>query len=308
MSSSIGGIITTGSSPTRLLADAAEYVGFNYKRNEQIFSKIFDVKDSKKDHEIIVKETGFGGAKLKNQGEEIAVDSMKAVARTIIYNMTYALGFNISDEARDDDQTKNQLRDRSESLGQSLKTTIEEVHARYLASNAACIDGTPFFSTSHATIGAAARSNLLATQAPISAAALADVYEMIRTMRDDRGLLINMKPKAIVVPASLEQAAFVATGSYLRPDDSTNAVNFANKAYSGVQTIVNPYLDRYMPTTPMWFVKTDVKNCLLHYRRKALEMKEVREESKNSTRFNAYERYGFGFGDFVGAFAGQLAA
>lgn len=302
MAQNLAGTITTGSNPARLMPGVRAFWGAEYNAISDIYDKIYDRVSSNKAFEMDAEETGFGLAPMKPEAEPIHYDSTKPLADTLTRNITYGLGFVISREAIEDNQYDALIPKYTRLLARSMKATKEFKGALKFANNDTSADKQPLFSKTHPVIGGT-QSNILDTQAPLTAASLEDVVVLNSMAKDARGLPIRVTPRALVVSSKNAFNAQVILKSTLDPASSNNAINpMANYLSGGV--VVNPYLDGY--ADDMWFVTTDLPEAFKYYDRRAIELSQEDEFDTENLKVKATERYGFAFIDFRGAVAGHL--
>lgn len=302
----LAGTITTGSSPRALWPGVKTWFGMEYDEHDAHFKKLYDMATSDKAYEIAVEETSFGLAPVKPEGDSVKYDSAKSLGDVKARNRAYGLGFTITREAIDDNQYHDQVQRYSRALAKSMMATKEYKGALKFCNNDKVADGKPLFSTQHGIIGSGVQSNILATPAVLSMAAVEDVLVMIDEAKDNRGKPIKLKAEGLVVAPKNKFRALAITKSFLNPD--TAASNAANPLFDYFEDGVfsNPYFAGF--NDALWFVKTDVDNAFVHYMRKPLELTRDEEFDTENLKVKAYERYSFAFNDWRGAFAGQIAS
>ena len=110
---------------------------------------------------------------------------------------------------------------------------------------------------------------------------------------NDRGLLISVRPKSLIIARQniFEAKRLVAPDG--RPGVDTNDVN-ALKALGMVpETVVNHYL-----TDPdAWFIRTDVPHGMKYFERRADAFETDNDFDTENAKFKATARYSFGWTD-----------
>ena len=302
MAQNLAGTITTGSNPARLMPGVRAFWGAEYNAISDIYDKIYDRVSSNKAFEMDAEETGFGLAPMNPEGESIHYDSTKPLADTLTRNITYGLGFTITQEAIEDNQYDALIPKYTRLLARSMKATKEYKAALKFANNDTSADKQPLFSKTHPVIGGS-QSNIIETPGTLTAETLGNTITLVSMAKDARGLPILAKPRALVVSSKNAQAAQIALNSFQDPSSGNNAINPVYKILpDGI--IVNPYLDGY--ADDMWFVTTDLPEAFKYYDRRAINLSQENEFDTENLKVKATERYGFAFIDFRGAVAGHL--
>lgn len=278
--------------------------GKNYKRHPEIWRRLFEVVTSQKAFEEEVMNIGLGLAAVKGEGAPVAYDS-GADSYTARYDhVTYALAFAITEEAEEDGLYGSLGARYSKALANSMQET-KEVNGHGVFNNGftggvyAGGDGVALLSSAHPLFGGGTLSNILATPADLSEAALEDALNQIGLWTDDRGLQINVNARKLVVPTALRFVAYRLLESPFRPgtgDNDKNAVAGMDMFPEG--TVVSPYLT----DTDAWFICTDATDSLKHFVRKKIARGMEGDFETGNLRYKARERYSFGWSDWRGVF------
>ena len=170
--------MTLGSFPRLLEPGIRSIFGDSYREHPQYASKIFESRSSDKNAETSVQVTGFGLARRKESGAEITMDAAKQGYSNRIAHTVWALGYRITEEARDDNLYKQTINKLTPLLAKSMRTTKEIVAHNILNgafSGNTYGDGQYLICNSHPT-ESGNQSNIAATSADISDAALRAMY------------------------------------------------------------------------------------------------------------------------------------
>lgn len=278
--------------------------GKNYKRHPEIYRKLFEVVTSRKAFEEEVMNVGLGLAGEKAEGAAVAYDS-GADSYTARYNhKTYALAFAITEEAEEDGLYGSLGARYSKALARSMQET-KEINGHSVYNNGftagafAGGDGVALLSASHPLFAGGLLSNVLATPADLSEAALEDAAIQIAAWTDDRGLQLNVMPKGLVIPTALQFVAARLLQSSGRPGTPDNDVNAINRLRMfSAAPVVSPYLT----DSDAWFVQTDADDALKHFVRKKIARGMEGDFETGNCRYKARERYSFGWSDWRGLF------
>lgn len=302
-----GGTITTGSFPRLLQDGVIATFGRVYNEREKQWDKILDPKTSKKNFEVGVNAEGFGLMAKKPQGEDIAFDTRRQGITPKFIHVTYAKGYVATMESMQD-ELYGEIMAGAEALAYSARQTEEQTAANILnrgydtSSTMVDGDGKSLFAVDHQEGAAGYQySNRLAVGAALSEASLEDLTTQIRETRDNRGLVINLMPKHLIVAPRNQFEAQRILGSVLQNDTANNATNalrdmnmYQNKGY---------YVNDYLTDVDAWYIKTDSPNGLCRFTRMAVEFGEDNEFTSGNGRFKAVGRWSDGWMDARGMFA-----
>ena len=229
---------------------------------------LFEKETSKRSFEEEVMQTGLGEAPVKTEGAAIAYDSYQEsyVARYV--HQTIALGFNITEEAVEDDLYKTHSKIAAEGLGRSMAST-KQVRAANIFNTAFSTnggDGVPLFSASHPTIAAGNQSNL--GTGDISETTLETALINISLFKDDRGILIGAQAKSVHIPPQLQfviDKILSSTYSTTVFTDNTAYATNVNDVNSVGKKGLQWYINHRFTDTDAWFIKTNVPNSTKYF-------------------------------------------
>ena len=222
------------------------------------YAKILDVLTSKKAYETNVPFGDFGVAKVKAQGASIEYDDMLAGNSKKYLHVNYALGAIITDEAIDDNLymdlgTKAGM-GLSKALNQTKEITAANVFNNGYASTTTW-DGIALFSAAHKLLKGGTFSNMLATAAPLSEAALEDALIAIGSLVDDGDRIIKVLAQSLHIATANEFNAERILKSVLQNDtanNATNAMRALGKFPKGV------HMNHFFTNAENWFIRTDI--------------------------------------------------
>jgi hypothetical protein len=294
--------ITTGTHPKLLWPGLQAIWGNMYKDQAEEHTAVFDAVTSDKAYEEDQELAGFGLAPVKSEGGSISYDTTINGYVTRYTNVTYGLGFIVTQEAVEDNQYKSQAEKRVKALRRSMRHTKETVGANVLnrAFTAAYAggDGKELVATDHPTANGT-QSNELTVAADLSETALEDLFIQIMNATDTRGLRISLKPrKLIVAPANAFNAERILK-SALQNDTANNAVNAMRSMGllpEGAMTW------SFLTDADAWFVKTDAPEGLKVQNRRALALEKDGDFETGNFKHRATERYAFGWSDWRSLF------
>lgn len=299
--------ITTGTHPKLLWPGLAAIWGNMYKDKPPEYQGVFDQDTSDKAYEETQELAGFGLAPVKPEAGSVSYDTTVNGYVTRFTNVTYGLGFIVSQEAVEDNQYKSQAEKRVAALRRSMRHTKETVHANILnrATDGAYVggDGVALLSTAHPT-AAGNQSNKLATAADLSEASLEDMFILVMNMTDTRGLRISAKPKKLIVAPNEIFNATRIVKSDLQNDTANNAIN-ALKSMGILPEGVMSW--SFLTDADQWFIKTDVPG-LKTYNRRGLALEKDGDFETGNFKHKATERYAGGWDDWRAIVGSEGAA
>jgi len=258
----MAGVITTGSHPKALWPGIYAFWGTVYNEHPPEWKELcHTISDSDKAYEELVGDTGFGLAPQKQQGQGITYDSnvQSFVSRAV--HVTYALGYAVTMEELQDDLYEKvstaRARENAFSQRQTRETVVANIYNNGFSTAAsnAIGDGKPFFSTSHPTVTGSTFANRPTTDADLSEASLEDALVSIAGFTNDRGLLISVMPrKLIVARQNIYNAARILKSVYQSgtANNDINAIKAMNALPDGVS------VNHYLTAANAWFIKNDI--------------------------------------------------
>lgn len=292
--------ITTGTHPKLLWPGLKKIWGDAYNDKPLMFSEVFDVQTSDKAYEETQELAGFGLAPVKAEGGSISYDTTINGYVTRFTNVTYGLGFIVTEEAVEDNQYKAQAEKRTKALKRSMRHTKETVFANILnrAFNSSYTggDGKEMIATDHPTANGT-QSNELTVAADLSETALEDLFIQMMNATDTRGLRIALMPKKLIVaPANAFNAERILK-STLQNDTANNAINAIRSKGLLTEGAISW---AFLTDADAWFVKSDITDGLLAFNRRALDFQKDGDFETGNFKHKATERYSGGWDDWRG--------
>lgn len=268
------------------------------------YRDLFDTESSDKRYEERVQRTGFGLAPIKPEGEGTQYDSAQEGFTARMTNVTYALGFKITEEAMEDNLYMEVGAQYTAWLARAMKQTKENVAAnvynRGFSNSYVGGDGKELFATDHPSLSGS-QSNELGTPADLSEDSLEDLTIQIMEATDDRGLRIQLKPAKLITPVQLYYEAGRILRSELQPGTANNDIN-ALRAMGVIPSVVT---NHYLTDPAAFYIRTDLPSGegLIHQERRALRFDEDSDFDTSNMCYKASERYAFGWASWRSAFA-----
>lgn len=292
-----GNVITTGSHPKLLWPGIKTVWGRTYDQHEPIYTKLFEVDNSDKAYEEDVEVTGFGLAPRKEQGRSITYDVESQGQVTRYTNVAYALGYIVTREELADNLYEVVSKRRAKALAFSMLQTRERISAnvynRAFDSNYPIGDGAAAISASHPTV-AGNFSNILATAADLSEAAVESLITQMWGATDARGNLISVNPESLIVPRQLFYEANRIYNSVLQNDTANNAINVLKATSAFPKGIV---MSPYFSSATTWFIRSDVPDGPKFYTRDEMQFEQDNDFDTKNLKASAYMRFSVGVTD-----------
>ena len=291
-------IITSASFAKALWPGVNAWYGKAYNDYPVEYDKLFDKFTSRRAFEEDVGITSFGLAQVKPEGDGISYDSENQTWTSRYQHTVFALGFIITEEIMEDDLYDIVGQRRAQGLARSIRQTKEingaNVYNRAFSSSYVGGDGVSLINSAHPNFAGGTWSNEISIAADLSEAALEQAWIDISLFRDDRGLLIAVTPSKLILPVQLKWEAdrILKTEGRVGTDlNDINAVKAEGMFPGGV--VVNHYLT----DTNAWFIRTDVKNGMKYFERRADRFQTDNDFETANAKFKADSRYSFGWTD-----------
>jgi hypothetical protein len=294
----MAGIITTASHPKALWPGIKAWWGQVYDEHPEEYSKLFDSDTSRQNYEEDVQLTGFGLAPVKSEGSGVAYDSEIQGFTTRYTHVAYALGYIVTKEELDDNLYEQVSRRRAAALAMSFRQTKENIGANIYnrAFNPTYLggDGVQLCSTAHPNTSGGTFANTPTVAADLSEASLEDALTALMGFQNDRGLLINVMPRSLIVARQNWWNANRILKSAYTPSTANNAVNVLVATNALPEGIV---MNHYLTSPNAWFVRTNIQNGLKYYSRVGIQFDQDNDFDTMNAKAKGYERYSFGWTD-----------
>lgn len=298
-------VINTGSI-ARLLQDGVQKIfGGEYDSYEKQYTQMYEIVKSDKAFEQDVQVSGFGLARVKPEGSGIVYDTMSEGYIPNYTNVTYANGFIVTKEAMNDNRY-NMFSKGAKKLAFSMNQTIETIAAAVYnrAFNPSYTmvggDGQPLLSTSH-VLGpqdSNTGSNTLLIPAALSETAIETLMTQIEQTVDERGLIIKLMSKKLIVPSALRWDSDRILKSVLQNDTAQNAVN----ALKNTGRLTDYMVCNFLTSTTAWFISTNCIEGMKFQNRQDVEFERDMDFGTSNYRFKAEMRFIPGWSNWRGLF------
>lgn len=226
------------------------------------YRKIFNVLNSTKQSEKDSYESGFGLMPEKNEGVAATYDVIKPGISKTYLHLTYALGYEITEEAIEDNlRTPETFNKLPIALNRSGIETVEITAANIINNGFTTngFDGVPLFSTAHPNLDGSTQANKPTTDADLSVTSLTAGLTAIEKFVDERSLQRPTKAVLLVVPVDLWNTAEELLGSEYKPYTANNEVNALQKKD------LQYFVWHYLTDTDAWVLLAEKGNHMLKF-------------------------------------------
>jgi len=272
--------------------------GMEYDRYSDEWSDVFETESSDRAFEEEVMLSGFGQAPVKSEGAAVSFDTANEAYTARYTHETIALAFAITEEAVEDNLYDRLSTRYTRALARSMSNT-KEVKGANILNNAfdstfTFGDGKELCATDHPTVGGGNFRNELTTSADLNETSLEQSLIDIAAFIDERGLLVAVQGRKLIIPPALQFVAERLMASTLRPgtaDNDTNAIRNMGMLADGYT------VNHYLTDTDAFFIKTDAPNGFKHFERSPVKTSMEGDFDTGNVRYKARERYSFGVSD-----------
>jgi hypothetical protein len=268
--------------------------GMSYNNRDQ-WRDLVTMQMSEKHREEMVQNNSFGLAAVKEQGGSVSYDATSQGGTAIATHVVYGLGYIVTKEAIEDNLYEKLAMGRANAMVETKNTVVANWFNRgFSASYPVGPDQVAMFSASHPS-SSGNQSNLLATPADLSEAALEDLVIQANGATDDRGNKIALQVMSLHIPRQLEFEAARILKSINQNDSANNSVN-ALRALGTFPEGVK--VNNFFTDPDAFFIRTDVSDGLTLFQRRALEFTKDNDFGTENALAKATERYSIQIGDF----------
>lgn len=273
-----------------------------YKEKPEEYRRYNNVLDSKKAYEENFAVAGLGPLAKKDELARTILDEPFKTGLVRFIHETFALGFAISKEMRDDEQYAL-MQSLAGELGKSSRYTAElyghdVLNNGFSTSKYTGRDGKALFATDHPIAGTGdTKGNRPATDIDLSEAALEAAIQNYEEQVDDRGMPILIQPKVLLVGPSNRMLAKRLLNSTLMPGTNNNDINpLIGEGLSDMTA-------HYLTDPDAWFVLADPSETgLKFYWREMPDTKTWDDDDADATFHKIRQRHSVGFDDWRGAY------
>lgn len=294
--------IARAAHPTLTSKDIRKVFWDDYARYPAEYKKIFYPTPVTGRYEKFSRAYPFGAVPEKTEGGPIEVRTIDEGGTVEFTFPTYSMGFTITKEMLEDDQT-GIMRRLGAQLAKSVNFTMEKLSWNVLtngfAANAGQVgtDGVTLFNAAH-PLGVTGFSQGNASSDSLSTTSLQAALVSYKKQKNDANMPILLKPNLLIIPPDLEWKAKELLISRLDPDSANNAVNTLQN--EGLSYFVFHFGD----STTNWFLTSrPMEGCLMSMNRRNTQLPPsyVNPLTGDQTTVVSF-RYRPGFVDWRGTF------
>lgn len=292
-------IITTGNIPS-LLRPGLYEVKMLYERFKGEYTKFYEQANSVKHTERLVDMRGTGYALEKGQGAPIKMDTMGERFIYEFIHREFALGFNITNIAQEDDLYADQFFNGTKSLTTSYEQTREVIamnpfnqafNDKALQANGQtlCSGTQPYDGGTYSNRVGAYDGNDI--RVDFSETGVEQAVILAGKLKDQAGLLINAQIERLLLPQDLMFSGCRLLESVFRTGTANNDIN----AIYNMKAIPQGYEVSHFLTNPTnWFGLTNVKGSRKHFVRRPLKINVSTDPVTETMSILCSGRYSFG--------------
>lgn len=262
-----GGLITLGQFPSYSIKSLVTKVIGDYPMPPLEFMSLFEEKGSDRSFELTNLVDNFTVAVAKPQGQATQYVSAAQRYSTFFNHQTFALGFEISMEAKQDEQDIALTQRYTKQLMNAARRNQEyrgaNVYNRGFDTSYTGGDGQPLFSLVHPTsIGN--QANTLTNQSGLSEASLEDLCNLTNNFKDYNGNPVHFFTDSLHVPVAQQFEAERILNSVAQSGTANNDINALRslaKFPGGIK------IHKYFDSDNRYFIRTSSPDGLVHFNR-----------------------------------------
>lgn len=254
---------------------------------QEEYSKIFTIKNSKKQTEHTLSLAGFGTMPSKAQGSSVTYAEPIQGYKHSVSHTTYALGFIVTKEMYMFEQYPiiNMLPKALRLSGiDRVETDAANILNRAFNSSYTGGDAKELCATDHPAVGGGTFRNELSTAADISMTSLEQALIDIQAMTTEAGLKGKYKPVKLIYPKELEWTVSQLLKSDKDPESANNAINPA-KGLMPSQKL------QWLTDADAWFIQTDAPNNLVFYWARKSDFTRDNDFDTENAKFKEVQTY-----------------
>lgn len=262
-----------------------------YKRHPEEYKAVANMTTMDGAYQREGEMVGFHALQEIGEGQPVPYDNFIQGNEKTIYPTNFALAFAVTENMWDDDQ-KGHIKKAFKELGKAAALTKELkfwdiFNSGFVTTKRTGIDGKALFATDHSLFGnGGSYANEAATGGSLNVTSLQAAMNRFEKMVNDRGIVIPMKPKLLIVPPELRFEAEKLLKSEYNPENANSQVNTVGN--KGLESMVGHYLT----STTAWFLVGSKEDHDLRFiTRKGLAMKSYDDFATGNAVFKATMRF-----------------
>lgn len=268
------------------------FFGAEYGKMDEEFRRIYKFKKADLATEIVQLMPGFSQARDFPEGTVLHMDSFEEGFAAKFVIKTVGLAASVSLQAMRDNKYKDKIPTVAKGLSDALKRkrNADAAHVLNQADNPDFPGGDrkALCHTAHPTQDAPF-SNVV--RGDLNVLTLKAMIINSRKMRDHRGEVAIVDPVRVIGPVDLEEEAYVAMKSAMKPGRADNDANW-------IKTQLSEYVPmRYLDDPQAFWLQTDAPEGLICYDEMKPETDADFDFHSKAALFSVIARWQFGNGD-----------
>jgi len=222
------------------------------------YTKLFDVKESKKSFEEEIILAGFGTVPPWDaDGGKVLYDKPLSGERVRFIHTDYAMAWTVSHKLLRDDLYNKTSKELVTAASLSTRHSIEQ-DALNIFNTGFTVngpDGVPLFSNNHPLLGGGVQSNL-GTPAALTKESLKAMLTKIRRSVNERGQPVSYIPDTLLVPPELEMTVWelLESSNIMSIAGANTAAAALDNPVKGMGFIKNVIISPYLTSDKAWFI------------------------------------------------------
>jgi len=266
-----------------------------YKSEYERIAKISTAPST--DHYTEAELSDLGSFRTIEEGGAVQFDSPIEGNQKTIYYVTYGLGFQVTQNALQDDPTghfKNQSKMLAKSAQRKVETVYWNIFNNAFASETAA-DGQYICDTDHSTLKSKTTiKNEPATNGALSTTTLQAAFEyywgVSPGLVSEAGAYIDMEPWLLVIPTALRWTAIELLKTEGKVDSFDHNINTVNPSDNPDLPGWNIHCSRYLTSSTAWFLIAKEHDMRLMWKRKT-SLESADDFHTGSALFKATNRF-----------------
>jgi phage major head subunit gpT-like protein len=262
-----------------------------YKRHPEEYKAVANMNSMDGAYQREGEMVGFHAMQEIGEGQPVPYDNFIQGNEKTIFPSNFALAFAVTENMWDDDQ-KGHIKKAFKELGKAAALTKELkfwdiFNSGFVTTKRTGIDGKALFATDHGLFGSGETyANRPTTGSSLNVTSLQAAMNRFEKMKNDRGIVMPMKPKLLIVPPELRFEAEKLLKSEYNPENANSQVNTVGN--KGLEFMVGHYLTS---TTGWFLVGSKEDHDLRFITRKPLQMKSYDDFATGNAVFKATMRF-----------------
>lgn len=272
----------------------AELFHKRYAQEPLRYTEIFNIVPVTKGYDDAFRVSGLGTFHVKPEGTQTTFDDPVQGDRVRLFMTTFALGYRVTMEARED--ALYDVIDRMPSdLGDSGRDHQENFAWAVFNngfSTVTTLDGVSFFNTAHVLLkpknpAANTVSNQLSPGVALTVTGLEDARTNLRLTKSEEDRQIPISPAVLLIHPNEEHNADKLLDSKQEPFTADNQINANMTSNSGIRSTSVPYLT----DVDAWFLGANKdKHSVNWYNRKSMTFDSGKDSQTKDDIFDAHYR------------------